>query len=42
MQNEQVFEPLKFGAGDGFLQYYVYNWHTTPVLRSSEVGIVLV
>lgn len=42
MQNEQVFEPLKFGAGDGYLQYYVYNWHTTPVLRSSEVGIVLV
>lgn len=37
----QVFEELKFGMGDGFLQYYVYNWKC-PSIHSSDVGLVLV
>jgi hypothetical protein len=26
MDNEQVFEPLKFAGGDGTLHYYLYNY----------------
>lgn len=26
MDNEQVFEPLKFASGDGLLHYYLYNY----------------
>merc|ERR1719454_1428968 len=26
MENEQFLKELKFGIGDGFLQYYLYNW----------------
>ena len=39
--NESVFKDLKFGAGDGYLQYYVYNWKC-PIIQSEEVGLVLV
>lgn len=39
--NESVFKDLKFGAGDGYLQYYVYNWKC-PLIDSEEVGLVLV
>ncbi len=24
-------EDLKFGAGDGQLHYYLYNWRTAPI-----------
>jgi len=41
MCNEPVFAPLKFGAGDGNLHYYTYNWKCAEV-ASSEVGLVLV
>jgi glycylpeptide N-tetradecanoyltransferase len=41
MENGDVFTQLQFGAGDGFLQYYVYNWQCSP-MDSKEVGIVLV
>lgn len=40
MENKQVFEPLKFGMGDGTLQYYIYNW-ACPDMEPSDVGIVL-
>jgi glycylpeptide N-tetradecanoyltransferase len=40
MENEKVLEELKFGKGDGNLQYYVYNW-SAPSMKSNEVGIVL-
>jgi glycylpeptide N-tetradecanoyltransferase len=40
MDNAEFLEPLKFGLGDGFLQYYIYNW-ACPELRPSQVGIVL-
>lgn len=26
MDNKEFLEKLKFGVGDGFLQYYLYNW----------------
>jgi len=31
MDNVSLLESLKFGAGDGLLNYYLYNWRTTPV-----------
>lgn len=40
MDNEPVFSDLQFGAGDGFLQYYVYNWKC-PQMKAEEVGLVL-
>ena len=40
MQNGEVFEQLKFGIGDGNLQYYVYNWNCA-LLEPKEVGLVL-
>jgi glycylpeptide N-tetradecanoyltransferase len=39
-ENATVFNQLKFGQGDGFLQYYLYNWKCPPV-ESREVGLVL-
>ena len=42
MDNEQVFEPLLFKKGDGFLQYYFYNWNlASKVLHPNEIGVVL-
>lgn len=41
MENGDIFEPLLFGAGDGYLQYYLYNWKC-PTMPSKEVGLVLV
>ena len=41
MDNQAVFEPLKFGLGDGYLQYYVYNWKCQS-MNPDKVGIVLV
>lgn len=38
---DSVLEALKFGLGDGYLQFYVYNWRC-PVIEPSEVGLVLV
>jgi len=26
MDNKEFLENLKFGVGDGNLQYYIYNW----------------
>lgn len=40
MENMKFIEPLKFGMGDGFLQYYLYNWQS-PEKNPSEVGLVL-
>ncbi|CAM9365596.1 unnamed protein product, partial [Choristocarpus tenellus] len=33
-------QSLKFGIGDGHLQYYLYNWRC-PEISSNEVGLVL-
>jgi glycylpeptide N-tetradecanoyltransferase len=40
MENDKVLDELKFGKGDGNLQYYVYNWNA-PSMQAPEVGIVL-
>ena len=40
MDNSEFLEPLKFGVGDGNLQYYVYNWKA-PGIEPNEVGLVL-
>ena len=36
LDNKKFLEPLKFGIGDGKLQYYLYNWQC-PQVRSSNV-----
>mmetsp|Transcript_8048 Transcript_8048/g.10733 ORF Transcript_8048/g.10733 Transcript_8048/m.10733 type:complete len:100 (-) Transcript_8048:21-320(-) len=40
MDNARVFEDLKFGMGDGYLQYYLFNWHL-PQLPPSRIGLVM-
>lgn len=40
MDNDDFLKELKFGLGDGNLQYYVYNW-ACPTMESKDVGIVL-
>ncbi|ETO11747.1 hypothetical protein RFI_25625 [Reticulomyxa filosa] len=40
MENEKFLKTLKFGIGDGHLQYYLYNWKVAE-MRPSDVGIVL-
>ena len=40
MENVKFLEDLKFGKGDGNLQYYLYNW-CCPTMESKDVGIVL-
>lgn len=42
MDNEQIFKDLLFAGGDGYLNYYLYNWKLkTGVLHPRELGIVL-
>ena len=31
MENASFLENLKFGIGDGNLQYYIYNWKCSPM-----------
>lgn len=40
MENESFLKELKFGIGDGFLQYYLYNWKC-PKIEPSGMGLVL-
>ncbi|CAK1539972.1 unnamed protein product [Leptosia nina] len=40
MENKEFLEPLKFGIGDGNLQYYLYNWRC-PSLPPNKIGLVL-
>ncbi|KAG8138923.1 putative Glycylpeptide N-tetradecanoyltransferase protein, partial [Naja naja] len=40
MENKTFLEKLKFGIGDGNLQYYLYNWRC-PGMDSEKVGLVL-
>ncbi|XP_072681799.1 glycylpeptide N-tetradecanoyltransferase 2 isoform X4 [Canis lupus baileyi] len=40
MENKTFLEKLKFGIGDGNLQYYLYNWRC-PGTDSEKVGLVL-
>jgi len=40
MDNKDFLEALKFGVGDGNLQYYLYNWKC-PSVPAGEIGLVL-
>lgn len=40
MENKEFLEKLKFGIGDGNLQYYLYNWKC-PFMEPEKVGLVL-
>ena len=40
MENKSVLEELKFGMGDGNLQYFFYNWCCDDI-SSENVGLVL-
>lgn len=40
MDNQEFLEPLKFGIGDGNLQYYLYNWKC-PSMKPTELGLVM-
>lgn len=40
MDNSNVLADLKFGIGDGHLQYYLYNWRC-PGIQPNELGLVL-
>jgi glycylpeptide N-tetradecanoyltransferase len=40
MDNKEFLEKLKFGIGDGNLQYYLYNWRC-PAMTPNRVGLVL-
>ena len=37
MQNEPILEDLKFGIGDGNLNYYIYNWKC-PTIAPNKVN----
>ena len=42
MDSKTIFDELLFNGGDGYLQYYLYNWKlNTNVLYPSEIGVVL-
>ncbi|KAH9952126.1 N-myristoyl transferase [Amylocystis lapponica] len=38
MDNVQFLHDLKFGLGDGMLNYYLYNWRTAPLAGVTSVG----
>jgi len=38
--NQSFLKDLKFGAGDGNLQFYLYNW-IAPPMQPGDVGLVL-
>ena len=40
LENDSLLKELKFGIGDGALQYYLYNWRCPPV-KPTDVGLVL-
>jgi len=40
MDNAQFLKDLKFGPGDGFLNFYLYNWRTAPLAGVDPQGAV--
>ncbi|CAF1510526.1 unnamed protein product [Rotaria sordida] len=40
MDNKEFLEKLKFGVGDGNIQYYIYNWKC-PLMPAEKVALVL-
>jgi glycylpeptide N-tetradecanoyltransferase len=42
MDNVFFLKDLKFGSGDGLLNYYLYNWRTAPLAGIESIGGELV
>lgn len=41
LENHLFLEDLKFGPGDGYLNYYLYNYRTLPIpAGTDELGVV--
>ncbi|CAG8550256.1 8886_t:CDS:2 [Funneliformis mosseae] len=40
LENQLFIEELKFGPGDGYLNYYMYNWRCRE-MGSEKVGVVM-
>ncbi|MBM6386406.1 MAG: hypothetical protein JSY10_20830 [Paenibacillus sp.] len=40
MDNAKFVDEQKFGNGDGYLNYYLYNWKCPDVARN-KVGLVM-
>ncbi|EKM82598.1 hypothetical protein AGABI1DRAFT_34763 [Agaricus bisporus var. burnettii JB137-S8] len=40
MDNANILQDLKFGPGDGFLNFYLYNWRTAPLAGMGPEGDV--
>lgn len=40
MENEEFLSDLKFGKGDGYLHYYIFNWKC-PAMEPPKIGLVL-
>ncbi|KAF9265466.1 N-myristoyl transferase [Marasmius fiardii PR-910] len=40
MDNVPILSELKFGKGDGLLNFYLYNWRTSPLAGVNAVGDV--
>lgn len=40
MDNVSFMDDLKFGAGDGLLNFYLYNWRTAPLAGVNAIGDV--
>ncbi|KAI6005702.1 N-myristoyl transferase [Pisolithus albus] len=40
MDNVSFLDDLKFGAGDGLLNFYLYNWRTAPLAGVNAIGDV--
>ena len=38
MFNNEFMPELKFGSGDGLLNYYLYNWRTAPISGVEGIG----
>lgn len=42
LENTSFLKDLKFGIGDGTLQYYLYNWRVANLpMQPSDVGLIL-
>lgn len=41
LENETFLKDLKFGEGDGYLQYYLYNWRVANYMQSHDIGLIL-
>ncbi|KAK9727794.1 glycylpeptide N-tetradecanoyltransferase [Basidiobolus ranarum] len=40
MHNMDFIEELKFGPGDGYLNYYLYNWRCPPI-ENEKMALVM-